>query len=96
MVFIRYVAAHLQRLGFIKQQKEVSEDTKQHENNTSTAKPLCNGNSTPDGVLENLASTGKEEEEEEKTTMETDQAKKIVESIAEGSKNDCKSFLYLK
>lgn len=88
MMFIKYAAYHLQQLNLRKNEEKLS-------NNKAIAdKPEVNGEETKPNAEENSKdeTTEKDDKEEKKSQMEDAEAKKIVESITDGSKLERKLF----
>lgn len=83
MMFIKYAAFHLQQLNLRKNEEALNKTVKQ-ENEKNAIK------SKEDDEKEN-----KEEKEKDESKIETEEAKKMVESITDGNKLECKKFVCL-
>lgn len=80
MMFIKYAAYHLQQINADKKKNEDVENT-------------ANIKSIEDGQVNepNKEESDDKKDEKKNNQLEPDEAKKIVESITEGSKQECKS-----
>lgn len=81
MMFIKYAAFHLQQLNLRKNEEALNKTVKQ-ENEKNAIK------SKEDAEEEEEKS--KEEKEKDEKQIETEEAKKMVESITDGNKLECK------
>lgn len=81
MMFIKYAAFHLQQLNLRKNEEALNKTVKQ-ENEKNAIK-------SKEDAEEEEEKT-KEEKEKDEKQIETEEAKKMVESITDGNKLECK------
>lgn len=77
MMFIKYAAFHLQQLSLKKKEQDTNKTTEKEDKESEKEK----------ANKENE----KEKDESEENQIEADEAKKIVESITDGNKQECKN-----
>lgn len=86
MMFIKYAAYRLQLLNMIKNEDK----TKGIENGSEKVEVPEPVNKPSEEDKEKVDNKEKEEEEKKKSQIQEDEAKKIVESIKDGTKAECK------
>lgn len=91
MMFIKYAAFHLQQLSLKKKEQETNKatETDNKENDKEKEKEK-----ESEKEKANKETNEKEKDESEENQIEADEAKKIVESITDGNKQECKYYLH--